>query len=178
MTLENGTASPSQDILTRVGNLRLETAPSVAHFKFNKKRVRVISDVQDVPEENCGIVYWMSRDQRVQGNYIPFRGYRPQGNYWYLMCRTCPKWIIGSLLVVQGSAGTRYNYYHSEYRVQGNVLGQIAKELLLWKCIYLLEIMFSYDLLTLLAQHWLVYLNANCYFFQITGLCCSLNDWH
>jgi len=44
----------------------------VADFKFNKKRVRMLSKATEVPETSAGIVYWMSRDQRVQGNLIGF----------------------------------------------------------------------------------------------------------
>ena len=67
---EDDSTSEPEDILSKVNHLRLKTANSVAHFKFNKKRVRVISDVKDVPEENHGILYWMARDQRVQGKVI------------------------------------------------------------------------------------------------------------
>jgi hypothetical protein len=42
---------------------------SIAAFKFNKKRVRVLSNATDIPENSQGILYWMSREQRVQGNY-------------------------------------------------------------------------------------------------------------
>ena len=38
-------------------------------FHFNKKRVRVLSKSQDVPQNAKAILYWMSRDQRVQGTY-------------------------------------------------------------------------------------------------------------
>uniref|UniRef100_A0A8D2J573 Photolyase/cryptochrome alpha/beta domain-containing protein n=1 Tax=Varanus komodoensis TaxID=61221 RepID=A0A8D2J573_VARKO len=48
---------------------RLKTAPSVAEFKYNKKRVRLISENPDLKEGTRGIVYWMSRDQRVQDNW-------------------------------------------------------------------------------------------------------------
>lgn len=36
-------------------------------FKYNKKRVKVLSKEANVDEEAKGVVYWMSRDQRVQG---------------------------------------------------------------------------------------------------------------
>ena len=36
-------------------------------FRFNKKRVRVISEAKDIPEDCKGVVYWMFRDQRVEG---------------------------------------------------------------------------------------------------------------
>lgn len=37
-------------------------------FKFNKKRVRMISKNEELPASCKGIVYWMFRDQRVEGN--------------------------------------------------------------------------------------------------------------
>ena len=36
-------------------------------FNFNKKRVQMMSKATDVPSGSQGIVYWMSREQRVQG---------------------------------------------------------------------------------------------------------------
>ena len=60
----------SVDILSRVAIARHETAPSIAQFPFNMKRVRWMTDVRNVPSDGEGIVYWMSRDQRVQGNLV------------------------------------------------------------------------------------------------------------
>lgn len=36
-------------------------------MKFNKKRLRFISDTQKIKQDSDGVLYWMSRDQRVQG---------------------------------------------------------------------------------------------------------------
>ncbi|XP_021376761.1 deoxyribodipyrimidine photo-lyase-like [Mizuhopecten yessoensis] len=67
------TTSPTKqtggDFITQIIGLRTAVCDSVADFKFNKKRVRVLSVVQDFPESCNGIVYWMSRDQRVQDNW-------------------------------------------------------------------------------------------------------------
>uniref|UniRef100_A0AAY4A7S5 Deoxyribodipyrimidine photo-lyase n=1 Tax=Denticeps clupeoides TaxID=299321 RepID=A0AAY4A7S5_9TELE len=38
-------------------------------FKFNHKRVSILSDVQKIKQGSQGVVYWMSRDQRVQDNW-------------------------------------------------------------------------------------------------------------
>ena len=74
--LENGetdTASQAakkgkeEDFLASIAESRTAVCQSVAGFKFNKKRVRVLSKAQDFPDESQGVVYWMSRDQRVQG---------------------------------------------------------------------------------------------------------------
>uniref|UniRef100_K7F2M8 Deoxyribodipyrimidine photo-lyase n=1 Tax=Pelodiscus sinensis TaxID=13735 RepID=K7F2M8_PELSI len=52
-----------------VRQARLRAAPSVQEFKYNKKRVRLVSQGPDLKEDAQGIVYWMSRDQRVQDNW-------------------------------------------------------------------------------------------------------------
>lgn len=36
-------------------------------MKFNKKRLRFVSDTQKIKQGSDGVLYWMSRDQRVQG---------------------------------------------------------------------------------------------------------------
>ncbi|XP_040205595.1 deoxyribodipyrimidine photo-lyase-like isoform X2 [Rana temporaria] len=48
---------------------RLATATSVSEFKFNKKRVRLVSAEENLNDDAQGIVYWMSRDQRVEDNW-------------------------------------------------------------------------------------------------------------
>ena len=62
----------ASDFINKVNERRKKTAKSVTEFKFNKKRVRVLSKEKDVPDECEGIVYWMSRDQRVQGWFCLF----------------------------------------------------------------------------------------------------------
>jgi len=46
---------------------RQKVCKSVADFKFDKKRVRLITSNADMPEICKGIAYWMWREQRVQG---------------------------------------------------------------------------------------------------------------
>lgn len=53
----------------RIAASRLNVGASVADFNFNKKRVKIISKATDVPAHSQGIVYWMSRDQRVEDNW-------------------------------------------------------------------------------------------------------------
>ncbi|XP_069991330.1 deoxyribodipyrimidine photo-lyase [Penaeus vannamei] len=57
------------NIHKRLKKERDEEAEDVSEFKFNKKRVEVISKEGEVPDDCDGIVYWMSRDQRVQDNW-------------------------------------------------------------------------------------------------------------
>ncbi|KFM75820.1 Deoxyribodipyrimidine photo-lyase, partial [Stegodyphus mimosarum] len=57
------------EFLNSISSERLSCASSVKDFKFNKKRVKVISEAKDIPKNAETIVYWMSRDQRVQDNW-------------------------------------------------------------------------------------------------------------
>ncbi|KAG8445046.1 hypothetical protein GDO86_009983 [Hymenochirus boettgeri] len=59
----------SGGLLDAVKKSRMETACSISEYKFNKKRVRLISTETDLKDDAQGIVYWMSRDQRVQDNW-------------------------------------------------------------------------------------------------------------
>lgn len=36
-------------------------------FKFNKERVKLLNGCNTIPEGKSNILYWMHRDQRVQG---------------------------------------------------------------------------------------------------------------
>lgn len=56
------------NLIKEILEARKATASSIKDFKFNKKRVRVLSKAKDIPENAQSILYWMSRDQRVQGN--------------------------------------------------------------------------------------------------------------
>lgn len=42
---------------------------SVLDFSFNKKRVRILTKTEEVSDKCGGILYWMSREQRVQDNW-------------------------------------------------------------------------------------------------------------
>ncbi|XP_069473623.1 deoxyribodipyrimidine photo-lyase-like isoform X2 [Ambystoma mexicanum] len=68
--LEEPSVAASMDLLEAVKSSRLKAASSVMEFKFNKKRVRLISSENNsLKEDAMGIVYWMSRDQRVEDNW-------------------------------------------------------------------------------------------------------------
>lgn len=41
-----------------------------AECQFNMKRLRFLSDAQNVRQVRGAVLYWMARDQRVQGNYL------------------------------------------------------------------------------------------------------------
>lgn len=59
----------SVDIIDQLKNARAKTSESILKFKFNKSRVRILSTSEAVPDNTKGIVYWMSRDCRVQDNW-------------------------------------------------------------------------------------------------------------
>lgn len=54
--------------LAAIESKRKQFSPNILQFKFNKKRCRLISKSMDVGDSGGGILYWMSREQRVQGN--------------------------------------------------------------------------------------------------------------
>ena len=56
-------------LVGEIGERRRELFESVAAFRFNKKRVRVLSAATSIPENSNAILYWMSRDQRVEDNW-------------------------------------------------------------------------------------------------------------
>lgn len=60
--------SPLTSLIEEIRKKRVSMYESVAVFRFNKKRVRVLSEATQIPDNSKGLVYWMSRDQRVQGN--------------------------------------------------------------------------------------------------------------
>ncbi|OWR45474.1 DNA photolyase, partial [Danaus plexippus plexippus] len=55
--------------MKQIHKKREETAKSILDFNFNKSRLRIISQEQMVSDDCEGIVYWMSRDSRVQDNW-------------------------------------------------------------------------------------------------------------
>lgn len=59
----------SLNIVKRLVKQRKEAGESILDFKFNKKRVQMLSKEQEVQDDCDGIVYWMSRDQRIQDNW-------------------------------------------------------------------------------------------------------------
>lgn len=68
----NPGASSSQqpeDLIKIFDADRKAISNSVINFNFNKKRIRILSKTDVVPDNTEGIVYWMSRDARVQDNW-------------------------------------------------------------------------------------------------------------
>jgi hypothetical protein len=59
-------------LLELISTKRLRTSRSIIDFNFNPKRVRYVSKTGEIPNDSSALVYWMSREQRVQGLYIFF----------------------------------------------------------------------------------------------------------
>ncbi|KAI8127234.1 hypothetical protein FF38_03178 [Lucilia cuprina] len=70
---KTSTSKGSEDVnnfLLSLKEKRLKCAASIVDFSFKKKRVRILSKTQEVREDCQGpVVYWMSRDVRVQDNW-------------------------------------------------------------------------------------------------------------
>jgi hypothetical protein len=54
-------------LIEEIKKRRTQMYKSILTFPFNKHRARVLSDCKQLPENSKGILYWMSREQRVQG---------------------------------------------------------------------------------------------------------------
>lgn len=48
---------------------RSKAARGIQDFQYNKKRNKVLSSAKEIGERRAGIVYWMSRNQRVEDNW-------------------------------------------------------------------------------------------------------------
>lgn len=48
-------------------DLLLQQRTKEKEIKLNKKRIRVISATEKIKQGSEGVLYWMSRDHRVQG---------------------------------------------------------------------------------------------------------------
>jgi F0F1-type ATP synthase delta subunit len=56
------------EFIKEIHNTRLSTAESVLEIKFNKKRIRFINKIEEVPEEKKGIAYWMGELKNILTN--------------------------------------------------------------------------------------------------------------
>lgn len=52
-----------------IEKIRKDFCSSISEFHYNKKRLRPINKTNAIPEDSQTILYWMSRDQRVQDNW-------------------------------------------------------------------------------------------------------------
>ena len=61
--------SKRNSLVEKFKSNREKAAESILTFKFIKKRVRLLNNLNDVKEECKGVLYWMFRDVRVQDNW-------------------------------------------------------------------------------------------------------------
>ena len=54
-------------LVEEISKKRHNLYASVLEFSFNMNRVRILSECKEMRTNSKGIVYWMSREQRVQG---------------------------------------------------------------------------------------------------------------
>lgn len=67
--LEAGSTSGLQSLVKQLEIERAEVAASILDFDFKKKRVKILSDAKEMPENSNGVLYWMTREMRVQDNW-------------------------------------------------------------------------------------------------------------
>jgi len=66
--LDTGSSSASiNSTLDKIADKRQKCAAVITRFKFNKNRCKLLSKSLEIGENGGGVLYWMSRDQRVQG---------------------------------------------------------------------------------------------------------------
>lgn len=57
------------DFVVKIEDSRKHIADSIMDFKFNKKRAKLLTALNDVDRDCNGVLYWMTRDARVQDNW-------------------------------------------------------------------------------------------------------------
>lgn len=67
--VETRAISTTASFIETIQSNRTKCAKSILDFSFNNKRLKVLSTTRNVPSNKSGIVYWMSRNQRVDDNW-------------------------------------------------------------------------------------------------------------
>lgn len=67
--VETRTLTTSANFIEALQRNRSNAARSIIDFPFNNKRLRNLGAAKQVPKNKKAIVYWMSRDQRVEDNW-------------------------------------------------------------------------------------------------------------
>jgi hypothetical protein len=58
------------ELLEEITRKRSNLYESIMKFPFNMKRTRILSNCKEMPKNSNGIVYWTTREQRVEGFYL------------------------------------------------------------------------------------------------------------
>lgn len=69
LTNDGKSEEPKSDFIESIEHDRISVGKSVTDFKYQKTRVRILSNELEMPKDAKGVVYWMSRDCRVQDNW-------------------------------------------------------------------------------------------------------------
>lgn len=56
------------EFLANIDLKRRKCSDNILDFKFNKRRCRLLSKSMELGDSGGGVLYWMSREQRVQGS--------------------------------------------------------------------------------------------------------------
>lgn len=67
--VETRAAKTSASAVQMMQGNRAKTARGILDFEYNKKRNRVLSSAKEIKQRAAGIVYWISRNQRVEDNW-------------------------------------------------------------------------------------------------------------
>lgn len=67
--VETRTLTTSTTFIEALQRNRSNVARSIIEFPFNNKRLKILGSAKQVPKDKKGIVYWMSRNQRVEDNW-------------------------------------------------------------------------------------------------------------
>lgn len=59
----------TKPLQSAIDHIRKGICSNVTEFNFNKNRVRPMNNTNTIPQDSQAILYWMSRDQRVQDNW-------------------------------------------------------------------------------------------------------------
>uniref|UniRef100_A0A667YP38 Deoxyribodipyrimidine photo-lyase n=1 Tax=Myripristis murdjan TaxID=586833 RepID=A0A667YP38_9TELE len=94
-----------------------QTARDKKEMKLNKKRVRYISDTQKIKQGSEGVLYWMSRDHRIQDNWALIHAQK------LAVAENLPLHICVCLVVPKSELSTLRHY---TFMLKG--LEEVAKE--------------------------------------------------
>lgn len=67
--VETRTLATSTTFIETLSRNRSNVGKSIIDFPFNNKRLKNLGATRQVPKNKKAIVYWMSRDQRVEDNW-------------------------------------------------------------------------------------------------------------
>ncbi|CAH1405666.1 unnamed protein product [Nezara viridula] len=58
-----------EEFLKGIENDRIQAGKTVQQFGYNKNRIRFFSKCKEIPSWSKGVLYWMTREERIQDNW-------------------------------------------------------------------------------------------------------------